>query len=272
MSERLVDAHVHVWEREALAQDEALGEAGTLERLLATFDENGVSHGVAVQPSVYGIDHRYLLSSLAAAPDRLTGVALAEPADPDALPVLADVAAEPAIRGIRVPLIRAPVCWLDDVGERIWQIARTTPCAVCPFVSPDRLIELVPWLDRFGDVAVVIDHLARIDLAVGERTDALASLTDLARYGQASVKMSALASLSTEEFPHRDVWPDVEAVLDAFGPNRLLWGSDYPSILPYSGYRETLTVARMALSEAPPETGPAVFAANALRLFWHADG
>jgi predicted TIM-barrel fold metal-dependent hydrolase len=271
-SEPLVDAHVHVWEREALASDDELGPAGTLERLLATFDENGVSHGVVVQPSVYGADHRYLLHALAAARDRLAGIALAEPDDPRGLDVLAQVAAEPAIRGIRVPLIRAPAGWLETVGETIWRTARGTACAVCAFAAPEQLRELVPWLERFGDVPVVVDHLARLDLAPdGGRTDALAALTDLARYDNVSVKVSALAALSRAEFPHRDVWPEVAAVLDAFGADRVLWGSDYPSILPYSRYPQTVTAARMALADAPAEAAAAIFAGNALRLFWRAD-
>jgi L-fuconolactonase len=63
------------------------------------------------------------------------------------------------------------------------------------------------------------------------------------------------------------VWPEAAAVLGAFGPARLLWGSDYPSILPYSEYPQTLAVARLALPDAPA----AVFGGNALRLFWDGD-
>jgi L-fuconolactonase len=266
-----VDAHVHVWEATAFAPDDERGPAGEVERLLATFDAHDVARGIVVQPSVYGADHRYFRAVLAPPQSRLAGVALAEPDDPGGLDALAEVVLEPAVAGIRVPLIRAPDGWIDSAGEAIWRLARASSCVVCAFVQPEQLADLEPWLERFADVPVAIDHLARLDLAGDGRSAALAALTALARYPNVHVKVSALPSLSRESFPHRDVWPEVDATIEEFGPDRVLWGSDYPSILPFGGYDASLGAARLVLADAPRETADAVFGGTALRLFFGGD-
>jgi len=263
----LVDAHVHVWDA-AAGPDDRLGSAGTIERLVATFDEHSVTRGVLIQPSYYGTDHRYLLAALESVGDRLVGVALAEPDDPTGLDALAAVAAVPAIRGIRVPLIRAPADWLSAAGEAVWRVAQESSCVVCAFVMPEQLADLHPWLELFPDVPVAVDHLAGLDLADDRGTATMELLSDLARRPNVYVKASSLPAISRESFPHRDVWPAVWAVLDSFGHDRVLWGSDYPAILPYGTYGESVDVARLALATLPSEVAVAVLGGTALRLFF----
>jgi L-fuconolactonase len=262
----LVDAHVHVWAADALGPDDALGPAGTVERLLETFDANAVGRGVAVQPSVYGSDHRYLISALAAASGRLAGVALAEPNDAQSVATLGRVVHAPGIRGIRVPLIRAPAEWLPSVGEAVWRLAEVASGVICAFVDPSQLDDLVPFIDRFGDVPVAIDHVARLDLAT-TRSAALEALLALARYPNVVVKISALGSISREPFPYPNTWSEVRAVVESFGSDRVLWGSDYPPILEVGSYGESLRAVRLALEGLPAEAVQAALGGNALRLF-----
>jgi L-fuconolactonase len=267
----VVDAHVHVWDPRALAPDDPQGPPGTLDTLISCWDENGVAAGVAVQPSVHGSDHAYLLASLRQAPGRLAGVALAEPDDPRTLDVLAGVVAEPQVRGIRVPLIRAPDGWLGRVGEPVFELARAGSCTVCAFLRPDQLGQITPLVERFGDVPVAVDHLARLDLAVDGRDEAVKRLCELARFGNVHVKVSALPALADDPFPYRTLRPAIARVLDAFGPERLLFGSDYPPTLVQGDYGLGLEALQRALAGEWPETRDAILGGNARRLFLNGD-
>jgi predicted TIM-barrel fold metal-dependent hydrolase len=57
--------------------------------------------------------------------------------------------------------------------------------------------------------------------------DRLPGLLGLAKYPNVHVKFSGAPVLSREPFPHKDVWPYLHQVVNAFTPARLLWGSDF---------------------------------------------
>jgi L-fuconolactonase len=257
---RVVDGHVHVWDPAAVEPRDEIAEAGAVDALLQTFEAAGVAGGVVVQPSVHGSDHAYLLGALDGADGLLAGVCLAEPGDPACLDVLAALARAPRIRGVRVPLIRAPEGWLDRVGDPIFELARRAGWVVGPFLQPGQLAALRPFLERFPDVPVVIDHLARIDVLGQRRAQGLAELCALAAHPQVAVKASALPALSAG-------LDEIRTVLAAFGPDRVLWGSDYPPTLQQGPYGDGLQMVRLALDGEPPETVAAVLGENAARLY-----
>jgi L-fuconolactonase len=256
----LVDAHVHVWDPAVVEPRDEIAEAGAVDALLSTFDQAGVARGVVVQPSVHGSDHAYLLGALDGADGLLAGVCLAEPEDPGWLEVLESLASSRRIRGVRMPLIRAPEGWLDRAGDPIFELARRAGWVVGPFLRPEQLAGLRPFLERFPDVPVVIDHLARIDVLGDRRADGLAELCTLAAYPQVAVKASALPAVSAG-------LDEIRTVLEGYGPERVLWGSDYPPTLQHGPYGDGLRMLRVALRDEPPETVAAVLGGNAARLY-----
>jgi L-fuconolactonase len=81
----------------------------------------------------------------------------------------------------------------------------------------------------FPHVPVVIDHLARIDLKAADPLPEFKKLLTLARYANVWVKVSELSVLSPSgTYPYKDTFPWVRRLYDAFGPDRLLWGTGYP--------------------------------------------
>jgi len=65
-----------------------------------------------------------------------------------------------------------------------------------------------------------------LDPAYGDAFAAIGGLFPLARYENIAVKVTSLPLLSREPFPFRDGWPHLLAVIEAFGVERLMWGSD----------------------------------------------
>jgi len=107
----------------------------------------------------------------------------------------------------------------------------------------------------FPDLPLIIDHLglfamAMLDPAYGDTFAKLDGLLELAQYEQVAVKFTSIPLLSREPYPHADVWPHLHRVIAAFGPERLMWGSDQ-TVFEHD-YGETVDVIR-----ATDELGPA---------------
>ncbi len=98
--------------------------------------------------------------------------------------------------------------------------------------------------DRFPDLTLIIDHLGTYppprvprDARLFEK---LPELLALARYPNIAVKFTGVAALSTQQFPFLDLWPHLHKVIAAFGPERLMWGSDYTRTAALHTYSEAV--------------------------------
>ena len=94
-------------------------------------------------------------------------------------------------------------------------------------VQADQLVEMAPILEPSG-VRVLIDHCGRPLPGAGLGQPGFRRLLELAAGGNYFVKISGLVKCSATRYPWQDSWPYVEALLEAFTPDRCLWGSDWP--------------------------------------------
>jgi hypothetical protein len=83
---------------------------------------------------------------------------------------------------------------------------------------------------RFPNLTLVIDHIGLPQPPLDERetppTKSLPEMLALAKHPNVSVKLCGLPGLSSEPLPYRDVQPVLRQFIDAFGAERLMWGSD----------------------------------------------
>ena len=94
-------------------------------------------------------------------------------------------------------------------------------------VVDDQLVDLAPMLERAG-VRVHIDHCGRPDPGAGLDAPGFRELLRWGRSGRAVVKLSGCVKVSRAPYPHRDLLPYIRALVDEFGPDRCVWGSDWP--------------------------------------------
>jgi L-fuconolactonase len=98
------------------------------------------------------------------------------------------------------------------------------------FFMPLRLPELAAVAARFDELRVIVDHCGMPALPiVPPGVEPLGSLPDLlalAELPNVAVKLTGLPVLAPGEYPFPAIWPVLEQLLEAFGPDRLLWGSD----------------------------------------------
>lgn len=260
-----VDGHAHCFVR-GLTLAEGRRYAPDYDAPIAAYltmlDTHGLTHGVLVQPSFLGTDNGYLLAALRTAPRRLRGIAMLEPdASAD---TIAEMAAAGVV-GVRLNLLgkddpdlmaepwRGHLRRIADAG---WQVEIQCEAA--------RLPRLLPPLLAAG-VTIVVDHFGRPDARLGVDDPGFHSLLGAAVFPQVWVKLSGAYRLGAngENLARRAA----QDLRDAFGPDRLVWGSDWPHT---QFERVAQTGAALAALETwlpNPTLHARVLGANAIRLF-----
>jgi predicted TIM-barrel fold metal-dependent hydrolase len=229
-SQPKVDCHVHVFDptRFPYVADTlyspAGGEIGTATQLGHVLSAHGVQHALIVGPnSGYGLDNRCLLDALAQGAGRYQGIAVvrndagsAELQELQGAGVIG-VAFNPALLG--VDFYRG----IGPLLERLRELGLWAQMQV----QADQLAALRPLLEHSG-VRMLFDHCGRPDPQAGLGQAGFADLLALAGTGRACVKVSGFAKVSKLPYPHPDVWPYVQALLEAYTPRALVWASDWP--------------------------------------------
>jgi predicted TIM-barrel fold metal-dependent hydrolase len=199
-------------------------EQGTAHQLTDLFDAYGSRHALVVGPnSGYDTDNRCLLDFLARGNGRFKGVAVV---DNDIGRSELERLRGLGIVGITMQAALLGVDHFRDTTTLLHDLAALDMFADVQ-VDGDQLIEMAPILEPSG-VRILIDHCGRPDPTAGLSQPGFRSLLHLASSGRYFVKISGLVKCSTETYPWRDSWPFVEALLEAFTPDRCMWGSDWP--------------------------------------------
>jgi L-fuconolactonase len=90
---------------------------------------------------------------------------------------------------------------------------------------------LEPVAQAHPGLTMVVDHLGVSQSPVSpprpEPWDRLPGLLRLAKYPNVHVKFSGVPLMSAERYPYKDTWPYLHQVIDAFTPERLMWGTDF---------------------------------------------
>lgn len=199
-------------------------EQGTAAALTALFDAYGSRYALVVAPnSGYDTDNGCLLDLLARGDGRFKGVAVV---DNDC-----DRAALEALRGQGMvgTTMQASLLGVDhfrDTAGLLKDLADLGMFADVQ-VDGDQLIDMAPLLEPSG-VRVLIDHCGRPVPSAGLDQPGFAKLLELGSTGRYFVKISGLVKCSAQRYPWADSWPFVQALLEAFTPDRCLWGSDWP--------------------------------------------
>ncbi|MBT9552666.1 MAG: amidohydrolase family protein [Hydrogenophaga sp.] len=226
----LIDCHVHVFDpvRFPYAPDAwytpVPAETGTPEQLGHVLDAHGVRHALLVGPnSGYGLDNRCLLDTIARGQGRYKGVAVVR--NDASRAELQDLQAAGVV-GIAFNVALLGVDFYRDTGPLLERLRELGLWAQVQ-VQDDQLVPLLPLLRESG-ARLLFDHLGRPAPAAGVGQAGFAALLSLAGTGRACVKLSGCVKVSQQAYPHADLRPHVQALVDAFTPQSLVWASDWP--------------------------------------------
>ncbi len=195
--------------------------------------DEGIDYAVLVHPEPYGDDHRLVLDCLEREPERLRGTCLFYPKDPDAPRKLEElVGRQPKIVALRFHAHRGKEQYLDsfaDPGVRaLWQRAGELGLMVELHIGPNYAAQAGDTIAAFPDVPVLIDHLA--EPKMGDAVE-YAGVLQLARFPNVYMKLSGINHFAQDAPLYESAKRFTRLVVDAFGPDHLVWGSGTPRIV-----------------------------------------
>jgi predicted TIM-barrel fold metal-dependent hydrolase len=122
--------------------------------------------------------------------------------------------------------------------DRLFRALEPTEIPLFCFMWGD-VRALGPVAVRYPGIRFIVDHLGLVQGPIrdlpSEPFEQLPDLLELARYPNVAVKLCGANVMSAVPYPHLDLWPHLHRVLDAFGVERVMWGSDYTRMRMYRG-------------------------------------
>ena len=279
----VVDAHLHVFTAVSDRYPRDVHELypadleATAEELLSEMERAGVDKAVLV-PLSYHDD--YVRDCLERFPGRFAAVGVQRPGSVDVdeyrgrrerahlqgLRLFA-LGSAPAARAEEVetfPLLRE----LARHGDKLWFYGGREQMELLELVL-DELPELTVALNHLGfwPGPLLVDEHGRPRFDVAYTPEGLEAVQRLARFPRVFVLCSGMYAFSTEPCPYDDLRPLTEAILDAYGPERLLLATDFPWIRAEPGYAETIAAGKGHFDGLGDAERALIFGGNALGLF-----
>jgi L-fuconolactonase len=279
----IIDAHQHVWDLDR-AEYAWLGpEAGVLYRnfgmddVAPEFEAAGVTGTVLVQSADDDDDTEHMFAVADAAPIVLGIVGSVRLPAPDrAAERLAELAQRPLFCGVRNLIHDRPdPHWLlrHDVDEGLGLLER----AGVPFdvvgVLPEHLEAVLMISERHPDLDIVIDHLNKPPIGLADHEPWASLMTRVAANPRVRGKVSGLYSAVGDPagWTVDAIRPIFDHVLEAFGPDRLMYGGDWPVSLIAGGYSRVWSGIEQLLGGLDPADRDRILADTA-RTFYQLPG
>jgi L-fuconolactonase len=268
---RITDSQVHIWAADSPERPWPPGGAARAQRpvpfemtdLVAEMDIAGVDRAVIVPPSWEGDRNDVALAAAAQYPERLAVMGRIDLRQPDAVD-FSSWRSQPGMLGVRLTFLAGGR--VEDAAW-FWPRAMAADLPVMLF-APGHTEEFREVARRYGDLRVVIDHLNFGTAAGASELDrVIAPLLELADQRNVAVKLSALPCLLGPDDSLEILIPHIRRVVDAFGADRCMWGSDI-SRLPIP-YAEWVEMGRSGLGcLSPAETEKVMGESLAAWLAW----
>lgn len=135
-------------------------------------------------------------------------------------------------------------------------------------VYPHQLPAVAEFVKKFKDQPLVLDHLAKPDFETGELKGWEQHIRDIARYKNVYCKLSGMVTeADLQNWKQEDFTPFLEVALEAFGPDRLMFGSDWPVCLLAAEYEEVLGIVQHFVSKLSAAEQQQIMGGNAVEFY-----
>ena len=277
---RIVDAHHHLWDLGVRDQDWITGPVlAPLRRdfLLGDYQPVAQAHGVAASVVVQTVTvpgETPELLALAGASDLIAGVVgwtdLTVPDVADRIAALKERPGGGKLVGLRHQVQSEPdPDWLTqpDVLRGLTAVAQAG--LVYDLVITAGQLGQATWAAAaVPGLRFVLDHLGKPPIVAGRTEPWARDLRGLAALPNTSAKLSGLVTEADwRQWQVADLRPYAQVALDAFGPARMMFGSDWPVCTLAASYPEVLTAARDLTAGLTPAEREAVFAGTAISVY-----
>jgi L-fuconolactonase len=269
----IIDSHLHVWTDESgrypFAEGRKVAESAPVELLVETMDAAVVDKAVIVQPIHYLYDNSYVADCLKRYPGKFAAIGLVDRHAPDAPAQLERLVTEQGFGGLRMHLSRPndPAEWAAPDQDPIWRKAEDLGATFLSFGPAALLPAIEPIVARFPGVKVALDHIGGAPTDEDPPAPLLSNVLKMAQYPNVYVKFSPQSHKSKEDYPFRDTFPTFRKLYDAFGPERLTWGTNFPGVMKDTGYVPALDMFREHMDFLTAGDKEWLFAKTALSIW-----
>lgn len=226
-----IDAHAHVFKpglKLAKVRRYAPEYEASIEEFLAHFESKGLDHGLLIQPSFLGTDNSFMVEAIRKNPDKLYGVAVV---NPTVIEAGLDELNQHNIIGIRLNLYGKEIPDLTrDEWKPLLQKIKALDWHVELHIDAVELPALVEALLGYG-VKVVVDHFGKPNPERLVNDEGFQYLLRKAETKQIWIKISGTYRLNKSAGLQKSIKAAetlIKPLLATYGPERLLWGSDWP--------------------------------------------
>ncbi|WKL58902.1 amidohydrolase family protein [Asticcacaulis sp. ZE23SCel15] len=276
----VIDAHHHLWQIGHNGHEWPTPDLVPIYRDFGPQDLRSEAVGVSlsgtivVQSQAHDADTDWLLE-VAANDNLILGVVgWVDLSAPDAADRIAHLAQQLKFKGVR-PMLQSLA---DDDWINQPVVAPALEALTQHDLSFDALIftRHLPAIDRlaktYPGLRIVIDHGAKPPIAhrhshPEETRHWRAQITAIARNPNVHAKLSGLVTEMMPGQPIDDLWPYTDHLLEQFGPDRILWGSDWPVVNLCQSYRSWFDQVHHHLRAMPPHSTDKIFSTNAKTFY-----
>lgn len=270
-----IDAHQHYWtlglghndwpgpDLEPIYRD--FGPDDLMPHLAAA----GVTRTVLVQAAPNVAETEFLLAIAEREETVAAVVGWVDLLAPDAVSEVKRLKRHSKFRGIR-PMLQniAETAWI--LRPEVIATLETLPQLDVRFdalIQPRHLPVIAALADRVPQLAIVVDHGAKPFIADGRLEPWRADMAALALRPNVSVKLSGLVTEAGGAWSKERLSPYVSHLIDVFGADRVMYGSDWPVLLLDADYAEWFAAARALTDERTEPEKQAIFAGTAARFY-----
>lgn len=248
----IVDTHCHA----------GLDKYEPIESLLFHMEQAGVDKAVLIQ-HMGNTDNSYHVKCLRAYPGRFASAMIVENSD-DGRKIR--YWAEQGLVGIRLRAdfrAEAP----DPLAQ--WRTAAALNLVVSAPCSPSTLLsqEFAEVLRSFPELQIVIEHLGGVSQGAEPPYAEFKRVLALAKHPNLTIKLPGFGEFCKLPYPFKEVPPLARLVVEAFGPKRVMWGSDYPPVSSREGYNHSLQFPLEYFSDLSLEDREWIFGRTALSVW-----
>lgn len=269
-----IDTHVHFWKydrkRDAWMDDMKVLQQDYLpETIASTLKRNGVEGCVAVQADQSELETRFLVELANTHPIIKGVVGWVDLKAPDVTERLQHFAPHSIIKGYRHILqAEPPEFFLREDFQRGVAALKDFGYTYDVLIYHYQLKPALKFVSLYPDQKLVIDHCAKPDIKNKEITEWAKLMKEMAAQPNIYCKLSGLfTEAAWKEWSAGDFYPYLDVVFEAFGTDRLMFGSDWPVILVSGMYVQWKSLLEKYMENYPDEEKEKVFGGNAIRFY-----
>lgn len=259
----VTDSGVHIWKAATPDRPWSPGRTAHLkdpigyEDLRAMMAEAGVDRAILIPPSFEGDRLDYSIEAVTKYPHQFAIMGRLPLDKPESREIMETWKELPGMLGVRLTFHHAwDESWIKDgTADWFWPVAERLDIPVM-MNAPSVLKEVGEVAERHPRLRIIIDHMGRLKgmkdetLGVG-----IGKCIDLASYPNVYVKLTLAPTCSSDPYPYRNIHQHLQRLIEAFGAQRSIWGTDLSALLSRSDctYRQAVTMFTEEMSFLSPE-------------------